>query len=444
MNWFQRVNQSLLLIGDFVLFYGALALTLYIRYGDAFYGPLLEIHLVPFTVMFFVWIVIFYIAGLYDFYAAQSTLELTRTLISTILIAGSIAMGLFYVIPSFGITPKTNLLIFIGIFTLFEYWWRKSFNTRITSIEAPYRVLLIGQGQSVDAITVSLKEAPHRGYQIVYSMNGLDDPEFNHLAQIILDKKVNLIALQAHIKKDAHAARKIYQNLALGIEVINLADLYETLFKRVPLAELEEVWFLENLIKQHRIYETIKRPVEAILATVLFIILSPLLLLIVLLIRLTSRGASIYTQTRVGGKGKQFTLYKFRTMRSDAEAHGPQWSGKDDARVTFIGKILRHTHLDELPQLLNIIKGNISFVGPRPERPEFVEELKHTIPYYEIRHLVKPGLTGWAQINYRYGSSINDAYQKLQYDIYYLKNRSILLDIAILTRTIKLFFINVE
>ena len=127
-------------------------------------------------------------------------------------------------------------------------------------------------------------------------------------------------------------------------------------------------------------------------------------------------------------------------MKADAEKNGPQWASKNDSRVTFIGRILRFCHLDELPQLFNIFKGELSFVGPRPERPEFIKELKEKIPYYEIRHLVKPGITGWAQINYRYGASLEDAYKKLEYDIFYLKNRSLILDLLIILKTIKAIF----
>jgi lipopolysaccharide/colanic/teichoic acid biosynthesis glycosyltransferase len=160
------------------------------------------------------------------------------------------------------------------------------------------------------------------------------------------------------------------------------------------------------------------------------------------MIKLTSRGSVIYKQQRIGKNGRVFILYKFRTMIPEAESDGPKWAEEQDERVTIIGRFLRRTHLDELPQLINVIKGDLSFVGPRPERPEFVEHLKKKIPYYEIRHLIKPGITGWAQINYKYASSIDDTYEKLQFDIYYIKKRSIVLDILILLKTIKTVFIN--
>ena len=187
-------------------------------------------------------------------------------------------------------------------------------------------------------------------------------------------------------------------------------------------------------------YARIIRPAEFILALLLFIALLSVMIIIALLVRLTSRGPILYRQTRVGQNGKPFTLYKFRTMRRDAEASGPQWATFPDARATRIGRVLRYSHLDEFPQLWNILRGQLAFVGPRPERPEFAEKLKKEIPYYSIRTIIKPGLTGWAQINYRYGEGTEDVREKLAYDIFYLKNRSFVLDCLIILRTIRRIF----
>ena len=163
----------------------------------------------------------------------------------------------------------------------------------------------------------------------------------------------------------------------------------------------------------------------------------PVMLLTALAIYLESGGPVLYRQERVGHRGKTFTLLKFRSMRQDAEANGAVWARQNDTRVTRIGNFIRRTRIDELPQLVNVLRGDMSFVGPRPERPEFVAELAKAIPYYELRHYVKPGITGWAQILYPYGASINDSREKLQYDLYYLKNYSIFLDINILLQTVQ-------
>ena len=173
------------------------------------------------------------------------------------------------------------------------------------------------------------------------------------------------------------------------------------------------------------------------LATVIGLILFPLALTIGLLIKLTSKGPAIYKQKRVGKNGIIFTLYKFRTMRHNSS--GSLWTKPKDERITIFGRFLRFTHLDEIPQLFNIIRGNISFIGPRPERVELAEQYKK-FPHYEIRHVIKPGLTGWAQINYRPSASLEEAYEKLRYDIYYVKNRSIFLDFLIILKTLRYLF----
>ncbi|MCL4557783.1 MAG: sugar transferase, partial [Deltaproteobacteria bacterium] len=170
----------------------------------------------------------------------------------------------------------------------------------------------------------------------------------------------------------------------------------EEIFGKIPISELEESWLIENLAAQHTMFDSIKRPVELLAAVLAAMALSPVFAGIFAGIRLTSRGSAIYRQERVGRYEKRFVLYKFRTMVPDAEAAGPRWAQDDDRRITPLGRLLRRTHLDELPQLINVIKGDLSFVGPRPERPEFVEQLKKRVPYYEVRHIVKPGITGWA------------------------------------------------
>ncbi|RMD66512.1 hypothetical protein D6833_01380, partial [Candidatus Parcubacteria bacterium] len=228
------------------------------------------------------------------------------------------------------------------------------------------------------------------------------------------------------------------------IEIRDIPSLYEEILKKVPLDAIDELWFLEHNSAAKKFYDRLKRAGSLLFALILGAALLPLLLCIAAAIALTSKGPVIYRQTRVGRRGKRFTLYKFRTMRHDAEKDGPKWkmSGINDPRLTPVGKVLVRTHLDELPQLLNVIKGEIGFVGPRPERPEFTALLEKEVPFYQMRHLIAPGITGWAQIRYPYGSSVKDAYEKLQYDLFYLKNRSLVLDCAIILKTLKSLFVH--
>ena len=245
-----------------------------------------------------------------------------------------------------------------------------------------------------------------------------------------------------HLKHNSNFTNELYRLLSQGVEIHDLANFYELVMRKIPLADVDETWFLDHLVNRSKFYSQLKRAGEVLLAILLQIALLPFELIIALITKITSPGPALYKQIRVGKNDKEFALYKFRTMRIDAEKNGAQWSGTEDNRVTPFGKLLRRTHFDELPQLINVIKGDLSFVGPRPERPEFVTILKEKIPYYDIRHIVQPGVTGWAQINYRYGASVEDAYEKLQHEIYYIKNRSIILDLAIIIKTIRSVFIN--
>ncbi|NCO44714.1 hypothetical protein GW888_01415, partial [Candidatus Wolfebacteria bacterium] len=239
--------------------------------------------------------------------------------------------------------------------------------------------------------------------------------------------------------KDRKIIKIFYQLLPSKIAIVDLITFYETIFQKLPLKELDESWFIDKITTRRHLYDAIKRLIDICLSLFLIIIFLPLILIIAILTKLSSRqGPVIYKQERIGVNNKPFTLYKFGTMQVD---EGPLWTTENDKRLTWFGKILRYSHLDEIPQLYNILKGDISFIGPRAERRELVELYKQ-LPYYEIRHIIKPGLTGWAQLNYKPSASLEEAREKLQYDIYYIKNRSLVLDLLILLRTVRYLFIS--
>ena len=439
----QKLKIFTLFLGDIVALYASLFIALILRYGPAFYDQFLKSHVVPFTVIFIPWLIIFYIAGLYDLRTLRNGIDFLKILATSIALAAIFAILIFYFVPAFGIAPKTNLFIFIIIFAIIEIIWRRTFNKLTSSGEAPNKIILIGNGTTADDVARVIQENPHLGYAVVERVpenKASATPEM--LENIALKANANTIIVPRHLKQETKLARTLYALFGKGILVVDLASLYERIMRKVPLIDLEETWFLENIEGSARFYEPLKRAGELLFAIILGILLSPILILIAIIVKITSPGPVIYRQVRVGKNGKEFMLYKFRTMRSDAERNGAQWASKNDARVTAFGKFLRASHLDELPQLRNVIVGDISFVGPRPERPEFVVKLKEQVPYYEVRLLVVPGITGWAQINHRADLTIDDVRQKLQYDIYYLKNRSFILDCAIALKTIKSIFIN--
>ena len=448
MDSFARLKQLLLATGDIISLYLALFLMLWVRYGTFFYARLFNTHIEPFTIVFAIWIIAYYIAGLYDLPLLKNNFEFKKRWGATTLLNTLIAALFFYgVLSYFFISPRANLAIFLAVFALLNYSWRHLYNFWLAKTDPVSRLLVIGSTKTSEEIVAYLEKNPQLGYRVNYWMKeGLQDKELDHLAQIIIANRINTLVIPAHLKKDARAAKTIYKTLLLGIEVLDLAALYELIFQKVPLAELEEVWFLENLVKKHKVYDLVSRPLEFLLALILTIIFLLPAILIAFLIKVTSPGSAFFTQRRIGRDGKEFVMWKFRTMKADAEKDGPQWANyhQDNRVIPGIGKFMRWIHLDELPQLYNILRGELSFVGPRPERPEFVERLRKELPFYDFRHLTTPGITGWAQINYRYAASTTDAYQKLQYDIYYIKNNSPLLDLLIILKTVRFLITNHE
>lgn len=229
-------------------------------------------------------------------------------------------------------------------------------------------------------------------------------------------------------------------NLRLrGTPILSLADFYEKFWYMIPVYDIGDDWFLRSQgfsMLDNPISGRVKRLIDIILSIILIFVSAPVVIICGLIIKLTSRGPVFFSQIRVGVQGKLFTIIKLRTMRLHAEQNGAQWAKTDDPRITRFGNFLRQTRLDELPQCWNVLRGDMSFVGPRPERPEFTKELAKKIPYYDLRHLVKPGISGWAQVIFPYGASVEDSLKKLQYELFYIKNQSLLLDLNIMLRTL--------
>jgi lipopolysaccharide/colanic/teichoic acid biosynthesis glycosyltransferase len=269
------------------------------------------------------------------------------------------------------------------------------------------------------------------GFRVLGHLNSetLDSIKFNSSVGIILPD---------NLQANPDILKKFYELRTLGVNFYNHKDFYEQLLRRVYLSQINEIWFLENIeYREKRIYNLIKRLVDVLLGLVgvgLFLISLPLVALIIVL---NSRGGIFFAQERVGQHGKKFKVYKYRTMKQGTATN--TWTSVNDPRITSVGKFLRMSRIDELPQFINLILGNMSLVGPRPEQPHLVEDLKRTVPFYDERHLVKPGLTGWAQLNI-YASTLEETKLKLQYDLYYIKHRSILFDLEIIIKTIYYIF----
>ncbi len=332
-----------------------------------------------------------------------------------------------YLFPIEGrdITPKTNLLL-LGLISIpLMYFWRKFFFTYFSRDVLLRETALIGSAETIEIVQEELSRKPHLGYKIVSTSE-------------VIPPKTQLIAIERNLS-NKELYQRIFSMLGSGVEIIDLAQFAEKISGKIPLQAIDESWFIEYCGHQEsRSYDLLKLAIDKSVAILLLILLIPFAAIILPLLLLIHGRPIFFKQIRTGQNNRPFKLYKLRSMVVDAEKHGAQWAKPGDARVTTIGKILRKTRLDELPQLINIIRGEMSLVGPRPERPEMIEkQLSPNIPFYNLRHLVKPGVTGWAQVTFRYGFSQDDSKKKLEYDLYYVKNRSIWLDLLVILKTVK-------
>jgi exopolysaccharide biosynthesis polyprenyl glycosylphosphotransferase len=436
-----KLKQSAIFIGDIIMLYGALAAMLLIRYGGQALQDKWQIHVVPFSFIFVIWILIFYLEDLYKNRSLSLTASTVQTFFWAIGISFIVSIASFYLLSSFfQLTPKTNLVIFAVVFAIFGLAFRFLLSKIFISGGLRNRVIFIGDSPIIHELAHYFFNNPQLGYYVASHIKEFSNQTLQkQISDIASSEKIDTIVVQSHITKDPAITKIIYRLLSSSLTISDLASFYEITFQKVPLEELEESWFIEKLPLQRRFYDTLKRILDLFISLIFIIITSPLILLIAILIKISSRGPAIFKQERIGRSDVPFILYKFRTMRDGHE--GPLWTEENDSRLTKIGKVLRFTHLDELPQLYNIVKGNISFVGPRPERRELVEQYSK-LPYYEMRHTIKPGLTGWAQINFGPSASLEEALEKLKYDMYYIKNRSLALDFLIVLKTLKMFLFN--
>jgi len=435
----KSLQHFALFLGDILVFYIALLVTLLVD-SPRFFLTNFQSHFLPFSLILIIWLIVFYIGELYDFRHFKNIVDLLKLFTLVLIVCIGLAIVFFYITTNiFGISPKTNFLVFVLVFSSLSLYLRFIISRNLQKNKI--KTFFIKPEKETEQLIEYLKNNAQLGYEPLV-VTDIDELK-SQLTEFTKKSLDLIIVLPDHLFANEKVTKFIYENLRENVNVVTTNELSEIIFKKLPANELNEAWFLQNIARP-KIYTRIKYFIEPILAIILFIILLPLLFLIALLVKITSKGPIIYSQKRIGRGGNVFTLYKFRTMIKDAEKTGPEWAKIKDARVTPFGKILRYTHLDELPQLINIIKGELSFVGPRPERPEFVEELKKQIPFYDIRHISKPGLTGWAQLNYRYGASVEDAQRKLEYDLFYLKNNSFILDLVIILKTIKRLFVNVS
>ena len=448
----QHILPVLLLLGDIVGLVFSLTLILWLHLGQLlnWFDPLVYVF-VPLELL-----------GLYlaDTYYPDTQIAGLRTpsriLICNVIVS-MIASAIFYLTGVWDKDPLTErliLLLSLGTFTIWAVMSRLWAVKWVQSHSQQTRWLMLGAGEKAIQFAQTFVKLNSLGRLLVLAeadqdtnmlagspMNCLgsltDLPRWSQQpwSGVVVANQMNLSDAQV---------RQLMEMRLQGIPVYRIPDVCETLWYKLPSSLLQDSWLAFGAgfnLTSSSVSLKLKQLADIILAWLLLLILSPLMLVVALLIKLDSPGSVFYTQVRTGQEGKPFMVYKFRSMYQDAEKRGVQWALLRDPRITRVGRWLRLTRIDELPQILNVIRGEMSLIGPRPERPEFDVKLTQEIPYYDLRYLVKPGITGWAQVMYPYGASVEDAYEKLAYDLYYIKNYSFWLDLAIAFKTVRVILL---
>ena len=323
--------------------------------------------------------------------------------------------------------------------------WRLGYGWLVQLPILVERVYVLGTGERAQRLVQGLRQNPESGVEIA-SWTGKLEGEVTresvaaHLMKVVETQKVHRVIVAVADRRGTIPMEELLDLRMQGVKVEEATSWLEKISGKIEVENLNPSWLVfSEGFRRSPMFVFVRRVLSIFISLIGLLLTLPLLPFIMLAIRLDSKGPVFYTQTRVGKGGKLFKVVKFRTMRQDAESGtGAQWAANNDPRVTRVGKFLRTSRLDEIPQLWCVLKGDMAFVGPRPERPEFIEELSKKIPYYGVRHMVRPGVTGWAQVKYKYGSTIEDAREKLQYDLFYIKNASIGLDLLIMFQTVKI------
>ena len=455
-NLILATKKYVLFLGDIIILYFSLWLTLIIRYQQEYAPSLFKQHFWPFSFVFVIWLAFFYIDDLYELAHVQGKAGILSRLLRSLTLGIIFAVFFFYLGQDrlFNLKPQTILLINALIAGLAIYAWHLFFNLLSKSSKISNNLMIIGFNPLANEIIDKIYKKPQLGYQIkVIILESNETPpnisdelkeiiiqdNYLNLKNICLDKKIDIIISIIHPRKNANLSDGLFKCLPLKIDFFDIATFYEKITGKIPVTTIEQTWFLENLTEGNkRIYEELKRFFDIIFSLILLILFLPFIPIFAAAIRINDRGPTFFTQKRVGKDGRIFTAIKLRTMIIEAEKKGPQWAIKNDPRVTTLGKFLRKTRIDEIPQLINVLKGEMSLIGPRPERPEFIDQLSKYLPFYKERLLIKPGLTGWAQVvGPAYGGSEKETLEKLQYDLFYIKNRSLTLDLSIILKTIR-------
>ncbi len=445
------------------------ALLLWVSFNVSHYLWIKSIHsqwaLIPeMAVIWGVFLMTGFLASAYDLWSREWQVSIAERFLVSVVPGILISISVTFILPARyegGLLGRGPFLSGLLIFSVLGYLSRKLIFHFFYHQNSGYRILFISSLKAADDFFSDLQKIPQRIamtllYDPAIKKSSRENREMLQKAEAcrIVEKAESWNTLSDYNERNFTAVvlglntvfpQDIVERLMAmrmrGDAIYDITEFYEMMFQKIPVFHIREGWFILSsgfniLHEPFRI--KIKRAFDIFLSVSMLVFSFPFWILAAIAIKLESSGPVFFSQERTGINDRPFVLHKFRSMRKDAEKNGAKWASVNDARVTRIGKIIRATRIDELPQLWNVLKGDMSFIGPRPERPVFIRDLEKQIPYYNLRHLVKPGITGWAQVMYPYGASVEDARQKLEYDLYYIKNFSFVLDMDIVLKTIRI------
>lgn len=451
MTFGGRYATALLFVGDIIVFVFSLWLTLLVRYAEIPSAQIFGDHIAPFAILFAFWALTFYMAGLYSKRVILFKSELPNAILKTQILNIVLAALFFFFIPGIGIAPKANLVLYLVLSLILIFIWRLALFPQITRPHTRERTALVGSGPEVEELVKEVNGNPryHLFISVVRSPEELA-ADFDGFAKAIEEHGVSMLIIDTDNDDLRPYLSRIY-DLAFVSHRYQFADfhhIYEEVFDRVPLSLLQYDWFLKNVSSPATGLSTVvKRLIDIVGGIVMGIVTLIALPFVFLALRLEGPGPVFTRQLRIGQHGERVHTYKFRSMaKSDSGA----WIGEGENHVTRVGAFLRKVSLDEFPQFINILKGEISLIGPRNDIEGLGIRLAEEIPYYTVRYVVKPGITGWAQINQQYEpgnispQSIEETKRRLAYDFYYIKNQSLGLDIVIALKTVKRMFFRVS
>ena len=443
-NRYVSARSLTVFAGELLLIFGSVALAASFQDSVALGSSLWKIALVTVVCQ-----LCLYYNDFYDLTLVHSNRELIVRLLQAVGAASIVLAALYFVVPALmigdGIFVSALFVFVVGILG-----WRLLFNQLIGSLKLEERILVVGTGESARKVARQILDQHDFAYRII----GFIDDDASRVGERIVNPaivgtpddierlvarhQIDRIVVGLSDRRGKLPVEQLLRAKMTGVRVEDVTTTYERVTGKILLDDLRPSWliFSEGFLVS-RMTRWMKRGIDLTLSILMGIVAIPFMIVTAIAIWLESGAPVLYRQERVGENGRTFTLCKFRSMRKDAENGTPLWAKDGDDRVTRVGRVIRKTRLDELPQLWNVLRGDMSFVGPRPERPYFVAELAKQIPFYQQRHAVKPGITGWAQVKYRYGSSLEDAMEKLRYDLYYIKHLSVFFDLTIVFDTVK-------